>query len=245
MLQVRETRNWSSHGSGHATVGERLRAMQSLTDMLGIIAPVVLPQFADAAHAIACIQHHAECVESACSARLADLSVELHACLVFMRALEQLRACYIGHMSDPNCDITDIIEDIRRKMKPEQQIACKMVMKGRHRVFHGTDMHSTLALLQCTCAVAHILRFLASTNALHAPSRSHKSRATDAGGSSDAIAGSATHKTPSAIAAECASKVESTAAEACDASVALLMQRIGISDLPSLMKEAVANHDDM
>ncbi len=245
MLQVRETRNWSSYGSGNATVGERLRAMQSLTDMLGIIAPVVLPRFADAAHAIACIQNHVECIESACSTRLADLSVELHACLVFTRALEQLRACYIGHMPDPNCDINDIIEDIRRKMKPDQQIACKMVMKGRHRVFHGSDTHSTLLLLQCTCAVAYILRVLASTNAPDAPSRSPKGDATDAGGSSDASAGSATRKTPSAIAAECASKVESTAADACDASVALLMQRIGISDLPSLMKEAVASHDDM
>jgi hypothetical protein len=148
-------------------------------------------------------------------------------------------------MPDPNCDITDIIEDILRKMKPDQQIACKMVMKGRHRVFHGSDMHSTLALLQCTCAVAHILRFLVPTNAPHAPSRSPKARATDAAGSSDASACSATRKTPSATAAECASKVESTAADACDASAALLLQRIGISDLPSLMKEAVASHDDM
>jgi hypothetical protein len=215
--------------------------MQSLTDMVSIITPVVLPRSADAAEAIASIMHHVKCVESACSSGLADLSVEFHACLVFMRALELLRACYIDHMQDPNSEIQeikDIVEDIKKKMKSsEQQILCDMVIQGRNYVFHGADMHRTLALLQCTCAAAQILRFLASDNALRAPSRSPKVRAADAVGSSDSSASSTTPKTPS--------NVECAAADACDASVTMLLRRIGISDLQSLIKETVSNHNDM
>jgi hypothetical protein len=219
--------------------------MQSLTDMVSIVTPVVLPQSDDAAEAIASIVHHVKCVESACSSGLADLSVEFHACLIFMRALEQLRACYIGHMPDPDSEIKDIIEDVKKKMKsPEQRILCDMVLQGRNYVFHGADMHRTLALLQCTCAVAHILRFLASNNALCAPSRSPKVRAADAVGSSDSRASSTTPKTPSANVSS-SSNVECAAADACDASVTLILQRVGISDLQSLIKETVSNHHDM
>ena len=245
LLQVRETRNWVGHGSGRATVGERLRAMQSLMDMLGIIGPVVLPALAVADQAIACIQHHVECVESACPGGLADLSVEFHACLIFMRALELLRVRYISLNPECKGEITDIIEKIRRKMRPEQQIACNMVRKGRHYVFHGADMRRSLALLQCTCAVAQLLRFLASQSSGHATSRSSKGGGSDAVGGSDASGGSATPKTPCAVGAKGASRVECEAADACDASVVLLMQRMRIADFPSLIKETVANHDDM
>ncbi len=230
------TRNWVGHGSGYATVGERLRAMQSLMDMLGIITPIVLPRSADAANAIASIQHHINCVQSASSTGMADLSVELHACLIFMRALEQLRTYYKDQMKDPNCEITAIIEDIRIKMKPEQQIVCRMVVKGRNYVFHGTDMQRTLGLLQCTCAVAQIFRFLASDNSSILRSRSSKDCAASAADSSNSSAGEDIQFAPSA---------ELTAADACDASAALLLQRIGISDLPSLIKEVVSIHDEM
>jgi hypothetical protein len=238
-LQVRVTRNWVGHGSGYATVEERLRAMQSLMDMLGIITPIVLPRSADAANAIASIQHHMNRVQSASSTGMADLSVELHACLIFMRALEQLRTYYKDQMKDPNCEITAIIEDIRIKMKSEQQIVCKMVVKGRNYVFHGTDMQRTLGLLQCTCAVAQIFRFLASNNSSILRSRSSKDCAASAADSSNSSAGSV----PPDI--QFAPSAELTAADACDASVALLLSRIGISDLPSLIKEVVAIHNEM
>jgi hypothetical protein len=186
-----------------------MRALQSLADMLGIISPVVPPQFADAASkVIASIQHHFECVESAFSVGLAELSVEFHALLIFIRSLEQLRSCFISQNPDHDGDITDIVEKICLKMKPEQQILCKIVKMGRDYVFHGADMRRTLALLQCTCAVAQLLRVLLSQNSAHAPS--------------------------------CCKS-----ADKCDTSVVLLIQRMGISDIPSLMKEAVANHHEM
>jgi hypothetical protein len=112
-------------------------------------------------------------------------------------------------------------------------------------VFHGADMRSTLALLQCTCAVAQLLRFLASQSSGHATSRPSKCGGSDAVGGSDASGGSATLETPCAVGAKSASRVECEAADACDASVVLLMQRMRIADLPSLIKETVANHDDM
>lgn len=130
--------------------------MHSMIDVLRILSP----HFADAAAAIASIQQHVTCIESACTTGLADLSVEFHACLVFMRALEQLRTCYTRLMPGSSGEITEIIEAIRKMMRPEQQILCHMVLKGRNYMFHGADMHRSLALLQCTCAVAMILRFL-------------------------------------------------------------------------------------
>lgn len=214
--------------------------MQSLMDMFNIIGPVVLPASTIAEEAIACIQHKIECVESECSGGLADISVEFHAWLIFMRALEQLRCRYMSLNPMCNGEITGIIEEIRKKTKkPEQRIACNMVLKGRHYVFHGADMRRTLALLQCTCAVAQLLRFLASQNSSDVSLRASE------GGGSDASSSSATPKTPFAAAAKSASRVDCEAADACDASVVLLMQRMRIGALPSLIKETVSNHDDM
>jgi hypothetical protein len=58
-------------------------------------------------------------------------------------------------------DITDMIDAIRStgKLKAEQVMMCDVVVKGRHYMFHGTDTRRSLALLQCTCAVASLLRF--------------------------------------------------------------------------------------
>ena len=161
MLQVAVTRNWLSHGSSHVAASECVRAMQSLMDLLDIISPAVLPSASDADAVLACIQSHITRVEVALPAE-ADLSVELHTCLVFMRALQQLhvcaRACLPPRTHDG--DITTIIEEILKKCKSEQQLLCSMVLKGRHYMFHGADTRMTLPLLQSACAVSLLLRFL-------------------------------------------------------------------------------------
>ncbi len=137
--------------------------MQSLLGMLEIMSPAVLPHRKDANAALAaCILSHLTCVESALCAEV-ELSVEQHACLVFMRALKQLR----DHARDrlPSCphdgDIGAIIEEILKKhSRAEQQLACSMVLKGRHYMFHGAHIRMTLPLLQSACAVSLLLRSL-------------------------------------------------------------------------------------
>lgn len=162
------TRNWLSHGSSHVTVSECLRAMQSLMDMLEIMSPAVLPHASDADAALACIRGHMTCVESALVADV-ELSVELHACLVFMRALEQLRVCARSCLPPHahNDDICTITEEISKKHnRPEEQLACRMVLQGRHYMFHGAHMRMTLPLLQSACAVSLLLRSLGAPAAL-------------------------------------------------------------------------------
>ena len=136
--------------------------MQSLLGMLEIMSPAVLPHTNDADAALACIQSHFASVESALCSEV-ELSVEQHACLVFMRALKQLRDCARDRL--PSCahddDIGTIIEELSRKRsRPEQQLACSMVLKGRHYMFHGADTRMTLPLLQSACAVSLLLRSL-------------------------------------------------------------------------------------
>jgi len=158
------TRNWLSHGSSHVAASECVRAMQSLMDLLDIISPAVLPSASDADAVLASIQSHITRVEVALPAE-ADLSVELHTCLVFMRALQQLRVCARArlpprtHDGDNDGDIATIIDEILKKCKPEQQLLCSMVLKGRHYMFHGADTRMTLPLLQSACAVSLLLRF--------------------------------------------------------------------------------------
>ena len=209
-LQVLVTRNWWSHGSGHVTVAGCTRALQSLIDMLGMMVPVVLSRPADADAALASIQSCITRVESAFSddpaSAPAELSIEFHSCLIFMRALVQLRAaaCSSAMLKTlpHDSDISEIIIAIRSagKLKPEQVVMCDVVDKGRHYMLHGTDTRRTLALLQCTCAVAPLLRFLG------------------------------------APAAE---------ADACEASAMQLMQRMGISDVKTILQEVVASHSAM
>ncbi len=141
--------------------------MQSLLVMLEIMSPVVLPHTTNADPALACIQSHFASVESALCAEV-ELSVEQHACLVFMRALKQLRDHARDHL--PSCphdgDIGAIIEELsRRHSRPVQQLACRMILKGRHYMFHGAHMRMTLPLLQSACAVSLLLR------SLHAPAQ--------------------------------------------------------------------------
>lgn len=156
------TRYWMDHGSMEVSVSECLRAMQSLMYMLEIMTPAVLPHTSDADAALDCIQSHFACVESALCAEV-ELSVELHACLVFMRALRQLRDgtrnCMSSRAHDGNIGV--IIEQIlRNHSKPQQQLACSMVLQGRHYMFHGTNMRLSLPLLQSACAVSLLLRSL-------------------------------------------------------------------------------------
>jgi hypothetical protein len=162
------TRNWLSHGSSHMTILECLRAMQSLIDTLEIISPAVLPHVADADAALACIQSHITCVETALCAEV-ELSVELHACLVFMRALEQLRVCARSCLPPRahDGDINIIIEEIP-KSRPEtpERLLCSMVLKGRNYMFHGANMSMTLPLLQSACAVSLLLRSLGAPAAV-------------------------------------------------------------------------------
>jgi hypothetical protein len=55
-------------------------------------SPAFLPHVSDADAVLACIQIHITCVVVAIPAE-ADLSVKLHTCPVFMRALQQLLVC--------------------------------------------------------------------------------------------------------------------------------------------------------
>jgi len=160
LLQVVVTRNWLSHGSSHVAASECVRAMQSLMDLLDIISPAVLPSASDADAVLASIQSHITRVEVALPAE-ADLSVELHTCLVFMRALQQLRVCARARLPPRthDGDITTIIDEILKKCNPQQQLLCSMVLKGRHYMFHGADTRMTLPLLQSACAVSLLLRF--------------------------------------------------------------------------------------
>lgn len=79
-----------------------------------------------------------------------------------MRALQQLRVCARARLPPRthDGDIATIIDEILKKCKPEQQLLCSMVLKGRHYMFHGADTRMTLPLLQSACAVSLLLRFL-------------------------------------------------------------------------------------
>jgi hypothetical protein len=258
------------HGSGKVMVAECKRAMQSLIDMLDIVVPVDLDRPSDALATQASIQRHIECMESVLSdgpeAAFVELSVESHAYLVFMRALEQLRSAALScpaliakkaPCSDEssavktetqlsqNSDITALIGSIKSRMNKvnnfEHSVLCDVVVKGRNYVFHGTDSHKTLALLQCTCAVASLIRFIDS----YSSAPSIKVRTPDAAGSSDTVPGSASPKTPATPAFGATDNVECGAAEACETSALQLMVRVGICDVKILLKEVVAEHAAM
>ncbi len=68
--------------------------MQLLMVLLDITRQLFcrVPHASDADAVLACIQIHITCVVAAIPAE-ADLSVKLHTCLVFMRALQQLLVC--------------------------------------------------------------------------------------------------------------------------------------------------------
>jgi hypothetical protein len=86
-----------------------------------------------------------------------------------MRALEQLRICARSCLPPHahNDDICTITEEILKKHnRPEEQLACRMVLQGRHYMFHGAHMRMTLPLLQSACAVSLLLRSLGAPAAV-------------------------------------------------------------------------------
>lgn len=160
------TRSWFGHGSGHLTVAECTRAMQSLIEILGIIVPVVLP-CTDANAAIASIRSHIQTVETA----LANLDlgvflpIRFQACLTFMRAMHKLReAAASKGLSSLHCDIADENGALKAISKAgihgDYIDYCELVKKGRNYIFHGKNNDETIFLLLCTCAVEQLLRFL-------------------------------------------------------------------------------------
>jgi hypothetical protein len=209
---VSVTRSWVSHGSGHASVAECIRAMQSLIEILRIIVPVVLPD-ADADTAIASIRNHIKIVETA-QANLAlgvSMSIPSHACLIFMRAMHQLReAAAAKVLSGLDCDIADdngALEAIRKTgiLSGDNIVFWDLVKKGRNYIFHGKHNNNTTFLLLCTCAVEKLLRFLCALGSSPDPRISNL-------------------------------------ADACHASAKQLMERMGISDVKTLVQAFVESH---
>jgi tetratricopeptide (TPR) repeat protein len=85
------TRNWWSHGSGLVTIPECVRAMKSLIDLIGIVCRLDISGQSCADSSIERIQWHIAIVESSRLSLSAEFSVPFHTCIVFMRALDQLR----------------------------------------------------------------------------------------------------------------------------------------------------------
>ncbi len=73
------------------TIPECIRAMKSLINIISIVSRVDVFDHSFANHAIEAIQGHVAIVESSRLSLSANISVPFHACIVFMRSLEQLR----------------------------------------------------------------------------------------------------------------------------------------------------------
>jgi hypothetical protein len=218
-LQVFVKRNWFSHGSGHVAVAECTGAMQSLIDMLKIIGSIVVCRRVDADAAIVSVQGHIFSVESALSQDPSippSLSIHFQACLMFIRAMRQLRiiAAEKG-VSALDRDIADetpgapgVIKAIKDtgKLSGQEAFCCEIVLRGRNYIFHGKNVDKTVSLLICTCAVATLLRV---------------------------------------ICRDATRPKVCEAADFCEASVKQLMVRIGVSDIKYLWREIYSNHSEM
>ena len=156
--------------------------MQCVLDMLGIILPVLLPPPSSSASsaphqpspfdtAFASIHQLITLAESFLSDHsapaLADLSIPFHTDLIFMRAMQQLHAAAgssaaLNHPLPHDSDIAAVIQAIRSSdnLQPLEVLMCDIVAHCSRHTISGSDTHRTLALLMCTCAVAHLLRFL-------------------------------------------------------------------------------------
>ncbi len=225
------TRHWYSHGIGIVSVAECTRAMQSLIDMLGIIAPVLLACPSDANATLDSIQGRIARVESLLSySDRVEISVESHACLIFMRALECLRVAVGSELEVPHgIDIIDAIQRIPkiRTARPVHTMLCDVVLKGRNYLVHGSDVHNTLALVQCTCAVAQLLRFLyRQSPARFLPKEYYSAASSMPKAHAETFPGYA-------------------AADDVETSALQLMDRMGISDVDTLLKDIVVAHSDM
>jgi hypothetical protein len=235
-LQVLVTRNWWSHDSGHVAVAECMRVMKSMVDMLTIFRTV-----ADTEAAVAKVQGHISCIESSLSSKCALLSVPLHAALIFIRALDQLRiaASSSSTLKDKNknsfsrdSDVVNIIDAMKSNGK--LIFMCDLVLKGRNYIFHGLDTHRTFSVLLCTCAVAALLRSICKDAPQTPPAGTPVSDAASSSDSSPVTPDAAT--TPS-----CACEP----ADACEASAVQLMGRMGIFESSLLLQDIVKTHFEM
>jgi hypothetical protein len=104
---------------------------------------------------------------------------------------------------------------------------CDVVLKGRNYLVHGSDVHNTLALVQCTCAVAQLLRFLyrQSSPARLLPQKYDSAASSMPKAHAEFFPGYA-------------------AAEDVETSALQLMDRMGISDVDTLLKDIVVAHSD-
>ncbi len=219
--------------------------MQSVMVLIEFMSPVVKSCPSDATSLLASIQSRISLVESiffAPSSAVAELSVESHACIVFIRALEQLRTAAYKMFSDLKYDeeITEILIKIRStgNLKGTDPLFCNLVIKGRNYLSHGADMHKTFSLLLCTCAAASLLRFLYKDTPFSPKVKN------DADNSSGSSLGSATPTTPSGIVLRAPSSV-CEPAEQLEASVKQLLERMCICDTELLVREIVKNHSEM
>ncbi len=168
------TRHWWSHDSGIVTIPECIRAIQSLIDVINILCVVEKSSRSLADDTIKSLQGHIAIVEVSHLSKSAELSVPFHACIVFMRALNQLRifastASFHKQRQDKenhvvtkfsrDSDFKDVLEAIK-KFANNLSFVCDMLKKGRNYFFHGTDSHQTFLLLICAFAVAPLLKML-------------------------------------------------------------------------------------
>jgi hypothetical protein len=158
--KVYVTRNWWSHGAGHVTVEECVRAMQAALDILCFMLPQSSISGAEADAVNASVQSHIADVSRACSgANDVHLSVFSQTCLFFMRAMHQLRVAAGGSFV---CDLGEAIAAMKHKGKLDQNEAfcCEAVLKGRHYMFHGKDTDRVLPLLVSLCSISTLLKRL-------------------------------------------------------------------------------------
>jgi hypothetical protein len=175
--KVYVTRNWWSHGTGHVTVEECVRAMQAALDILAFLLPKSSISIVQADAVSASVQGYIADVNRACAgANDIHLSMFSQTCLFFMRAMQQLRVA--GGTCD--MDLSEAITAMKKKGKLSQNEAfcCEAVLKGRHYIFHGKDTDRVLPLLVSLCSVSTLLRWLGKSGEEKA--REEEARACDA-----------------------------------------------------------------
>jgi hypothetical protein len=176
--KVYVTRIWWSHGTGHVTVEECVRAMQAALDILAFLLPQSSISSVEADAVSASVQGHIADVSRACAgANDIHLSMFSQTCLFFMRTMQQLRVAAGGTR---DMDLSEVITAIKKKGKLSQNEAfcCQAVLKGRHYIFHGKDTDRVLPLLVSLCSVSTLLRWLGKSGEEEA--RERDARACDA-----------------------------------------------------------------
>jgi hypothetical protein len=251
--KVEVTRNWWSHGAGHVTVEECVRAMQAALDILCFMLPTSSISCSEADAVSASVQSHIADVSLACpGANDVHLSMFSQTCLFFMRAMHQLRVAAGGSF---DCDIVEAIAALKHKGKLDQTGAfcCEAVLKGRHYMFHGKDTDRVLPLLVSLCSISTLLQWLGAPKKDASVSAENKALAKDASASDKKEASekdatksvSAEKKARAKDASASDKKAREKDASACDASVMELMARLGVDDVVLTMQHIVEGHAAM